>query len=576
MDRQDKPSTNPLSGIVPQDRRVTRSVTRALEAQVVGSILNQIDTGIERPIDFIPTDYLNRCADLVFGRASLPEVPTVRITDEVTVGSVDSSISYSRKIERLFDMSQGQENVNMPPQEPPGGVSNGDTSSGGLSQLMTMIGQQNQLIMTCMNEMRQMRGELTSLCTRVAEVECSGNAITLNPPSGSSSTPEAAPRSLGSGCNIQGDRRPNGLENEHHSLQQDPEGNYQQRRDPNRSVDITYSPREIEVRKPIDLDRWHIKFDGSGRDMTVESFIFRIERMREQHGISYSQLFSDFQCLVSGNAAKWFWQVREDNADDENFGYFALRRELLRQFSANNSDYEIIKEIMERKQQVGEEFEEFYTDIHNLTFRLRKKIPEKELVGILRSNLRSNLASLTFSANITTIAELKSEVKRAEKLLKESRQRSRNISELSGLTSPVDNGFVEIEAMSMPNKDSKPYKPNVSMALTSKTTTPGISYKPQSLTSMPRGDLPQKLNHELCPSPFHLNLCFTCGMPGDFYRKNTQEFRPENACRSTFHDMKCFLCGKDNSFCTYAPKNPQVAELTGNFCQTQTTPESNC
>lgn len=57
--------------------------------------------------------------------------------------------------------------------------------------------------------------------------------------------------------------------------------------------DVTYSRRELEGRKPVDLDRWHIKFDGSGRDMTVESFIFRIEKMREQYNILHNQLFSD-------------------------------------------------------------------------------------------------------------------------------------------------------------------------------------------------------------------------------------------------------------------------------------------
>lgn len=39
------------------NRRVTRSVARALENEVVGSIFTQIDTGIPYPVDFVPTDF---------------------------------------------------------------------------------------------------------------------------------------------------------------------------------------------------------------------------------------------------------------------------------------------------------------------------------------------------------------------------------------------------------------------------------------------------------------------------------------------------------------------------------------
>lgn len=109
--------------------------------------------------------------------------------------------------------------------------------------------------------------------------------------------------------------------------------------------------------------------------------------MRAQHDVPYDQLFSDFHCLVTGNALKWYWQIVEDHADDQSFGYFELKAELLSHFKTAESDYEIIREIMERKQMPHETFDDFYSDVHNLTFRLRQKIPEKELVGILKANL---------------------------------------------------------------------------------------------------------------------------------------------------------------------------------------------
>lgn len=72
--------------------------------------------------------------------------------------------------------------------------------------------------------------------------------------------------------------------------------------------------------------------------------------MRIQHQLSYEQLFTDFQCLVTGQALKWYWQVLEDHADDSNFGYFGLKTELIAQFRSAESDYEVIREIREIKQ----------------------------------------------------------------------------------------------------------------------------------------------------------------------------------------------------------------------------------
>lgn len=170
--------------------------------------------------------------------------------------------------------------------------------------------------------------------------------------------------------------------------------------------------------------RWYWqKYDGG-------KLHFRIEKMREQYGISYYQLFTDFHCMVTGSALKWYWQVLEDHADEPDFGYFELKAELLNHFKTAESDYEIIREIMERKQLPQESFEDFYSEVHNLTFRLRKRIPEQELVSIIRSNLKPYLSNLTFASKISTLAELKTECKRAEKVIKENRSRPKPISEV--------------------------------------------------------------------------------------------------------------------------------------------------
>ena len=175
----------------------------------------------------------------------------------------------------------------------------------------------------------------------------------------------------------------------------------------------------MPIRQNVDLGRWGIKFDGTGRDMTVESFIFRIERMREKQHVSFDQLFADFHCLVSGVASKWYWQILEDQAENRNFGYPELKWELLSHFKSAESDYDIIKEIMERKQAVHEPFDEYYSEVHNLTFRLRRRIPERELINIIKQNLNRSLGTLVFATEFRTLSEVKNECRKAEKMFKD-------------------------------------------------------------------------------------------------------------------------------------------------------------
>uniref|UniRef100_A0A1A9WLM9 Retrotransposon gag domain-containing protein n=1 Tax=Glossina brevipalpis TaxID=37001 RepID=A0A1A9WLM9_9MUSC len=138
--------------------------------------------------------------------------------------------------------------------------------------------------------------------------------------------------------------------------------------------------------------------------------------------ITYDELFAQFHCLVIGKANKWYWQLLEDHVDDLTFGYVALKKELLKEYGRSESDYDIIRDIMERKQQPFESFDEYYGDIHDLRFRMKNKMPEFEL--------KPALASLVFAIKVDNIADLRAECKRAEKFLRENRQKYRQVNEI--------------------------------------------------------------------------------------------------------------------------------------------------
>jgi len=105
-------------------------------------------------------------------------------------------------------------------------------------------------------------------------------------------------------------------------------------------------PRPKDVR----LDRWNLKLDGSGRGMTVESFLFRVDRLQELYDLSRQQVFCEFHLLLAGAATKWYWQLMEDKAEDYDFDYHSLTQEMRRAFSTTGSDLMKVKEFMERKQ----------------------------------------------------------------------------------------------------------------------------------------------------------------------------------------------------------------------------------
>lgn len=560
---------NRVTQIISENRPSSRGIDRALENQIIGSILNQIDTGIERPIDFVPTNYFDRCANLIFGINSQNFFAT-RVTQQSVLNVADNSVSFSRRVDQIGIMSQdgslGQQNGTGSGEPLQNGLAGDLGAVGGvdepLSQLMAMFTQQNQMMSNCIDEMKHLREEMNSLSRRVTDAEGSIHHGTLAPPS-STSTPEAIGNA---GIGSQGQRGNNESIEGRGTREQPPREHSQ------------YNQSIVPRRKNVDLDKWHIKFDGTGKGMTVESFVFRIERLKEQYEITYAQLFTDFHALVSGGAAKWYWQLLEDHEEDPEFGYFELKREMLDHYRSLDSDYEIIREIMERKQQPSESFEDFYGEIHNLTFRLRKKMPEKELVGIIKGNLKSSLACLIFSAKIEKLSDLKSECKRAEKLVRENRSRYRQVSEIDDL-SEVDRFHDEkipnVEAITQgvgkfgfgnsfarDNQQKNVGKQNV------QTRSGTVENKTGS--SAVTG------NRAFCPSPFHLTLCFTCGMPGDYFVKNPAEAVKETRCKCTFHEMVCFACGKNESY--YCPKNvvlnSSLAELTGSSVQDRDNPES--
>ncbi|KAL9875400.1 uncharacterized protein ACN427_013525 [Glossina fuscipes fuscipes] len=454
----------------------------------------------------------------------------------------------------------------------------GETASSDLD-LASMLKQQHEMLLSCMQEISHLKQEKSAATQRTQSRDGEGTQNFMIAASTSTPQQQMPPQTVA---------QPSG--SYHHDQQTG-----QQR-----------TSDENTRRRSIDLNRWHIKFDGSGKGLTVESFVFRVERLRQQHQISHEELFAEFHCLVTGPASKWYWQL-QDREGDITFDYFTLKAELLNQFKTADSDYEIIREVMERKQQHAESFEDYYAEIHDLTFRLRRKIPEAEMIKIMKSNLKPSLAALIFATKVESIGEFKSECKRAEKLLRENRSRPKHVSEIGQGGENSDGVHREaVEALAPrhgPNSDrqrenggamkherrwintgntsSHPNERHHLQPATSRTGQPkqeaaAAVATPQHCTTTPAPAIAVKTAQSMafCQSPFHLMTCYVCGMPGDHFLRNPAEDTREDRCRCPFHHMVCFICGRNESYgAVPASENTRLARQAGNPCQTRRHPE---
>uniref|UniRef100_A0A1B0G5D2 Uncharacterized protein n=1 Tax=Glossina morsitans morsitans TaxID=37546 RepID=A0A1B0G5D2_GLOMM len=149
----------------------------------------------------------------------------------------------------------------------------------------------------------------------------------------------------------------------------------------------------------------------------------------------------------------------------------------------------------------------------------------------MKSNFKPSLATLIFVTKVESVAELKAECKRAEKLLKENRTRPRHVNEVGqevGASSAVHNQTVEAfvprheQASNKQFRERRQFQPATSRAGQPKQAaapagTPREQHTPRQT---PGAAVNAAQNTPFCQSPFHLTLCYVCGMPGDFFLKN--------------------------------------------------------
>ncbi|KAI8116933.1 hypothetical protein CVS40_11077 [Lucilia cuprina] len=182
-------------------------------------------------------------------------------------------------------------------------------------------------------------------------------------------------------------------------------------------------PHNAEFSRRPGLDKWGVNFDGTSKTIGAQEFVFRVEEMRKDYGNSWSEVLRHFHQLLSGDALEWYWMQRRLQPI---YSWEELKEAVINRFRRFNSDVEIHRQIMDRRQQPQELFEDFYNAVLRLRSQQNNPIGENELIDIMKTNLRTPMAQLVFPIRIFGLSHFRTECKKAESLLQTQRQTYNN------------------------------------------------------------------------------------------------------------------------------------------------------
>ena len=105
----------------------------------------------------------------------------------------------------------------------------------------------------------------------------------------------------------------------------------------------------------------------------------------------------DFHLLLRDNAKEWYWIYIRNN---RNADWGNLRHALLFQFQTTTSDFEVMRDIVERRQQMNESVNAYFHAMLKLRSKLVKPVPEFDMVSIIKRNLRNSIPRMVYPMSI--------------------------------------------------------------------------------------------------------------------------------------------------------------------------------
>jgi len=208
-------------------------------------------------------------------------------------------------------------------------------------------------------------------------------------------------------------------------------------------VSIPYRPSEIQWHNPAPnpppyyrhrpdvvriMDRWGLRFSGNTRELTVEDFLFRVDRRAASEGFGDQEILIGLPNLLTDRASNWYWN-RSRVVPSESWQ--SLRQALLGQFRSTTSDDELMDILRSRKQRPGEFFMDYQLIMEGLNARLEMPLQSAELLRLIRRNMSLRLRTALLLHPVDSLEALRDRARELEKLWAEGERFSRRqVSEL--------------------------------------------------------------------------------------------------------------------------------------------------
>lgn len=161
------------------------------------------------------------------------------------------------------------------------------------------------------------------------------------------------------------------------------------------------------------LSKWTVRFGGSAKDLAVDEFFFRVENLATADNVHADSLVLGLHCLLVGNASDFYWVQRRKYP---NHTWVALKRSMIAHFARQETDLEIRKLIMDRRQGYKEDFGEFSLAIECLSARMVRRMEDNELMEILRQNMSPKLQTCLLMYPTQNVESLKGACRKFERL----------------------------------------------------------------------------------------------------------------------------------------------------------------
>ncbi|XP_073835648.1 uncharacterized protein [Musca autumnalis] len=262
----------------------------------------------------------------------------------------------------------------------------------------------------------------------------------------------------------------------------------------NNEVPNRYREDFCRPRHPY-LSKWGIKFDATPKTPNVEDFIFRVERLCRSYGCSEQELVDEFHHLLEGRPCQWYWgKIRQY----PNMNWESLKISIVHEFQRFQSNLDVMRQIMDRKQGRDESATQYIDSINNLRTQLREPLKDFEVIDILKAGLKPRLAHLTFSGTFYSVEQFRNEVRKAEEFLeRESSSRFRTSPPTRMVNEINDNDFDDL----VQEVEELRFRPKA----------PGVS-KSEPMRCWNCNDKGHTFKQ--CTSSQRSLFCFRCGSPG--------------------------------------------------------------